>query len=168
MDSIFCTVSGFYLCKTDTPIFSWEKKEKRLDYKKKLSFKKKRSFFTLWNFFSSYHIYAMECFFKPFSLRFFPNKIFFSWSIDISNSTPIPLFVFVPVTLQLAYIPGKWRHLFHVMLMNKNACPTTSSRLKWSIATMAGEYSSYSLLISLLQNQESSPIWDIHTDMYSW
>ena len=33
---------------------------------------------------------------------------------------------------------------------------------------MATVYSSYSLLSSLVQNKESSQIWGIHTDMYSW
>ena len=85
----------------------------------------------------------------------FPTKVI---STGISNSTPIPLFILFPVTLQLAYDPGKRRNLFNVLLRKRGTCPTTSSHLKWSIATMAAVYSSYSLLSSLLQNKESSPI----------
>ena len=94
----------------------------------------------------------------------FPTKVI---SIGTSNPTPVPPFIVVPVTLQLAYDPGKRRNLFNVLLRKRSTCPTTSSRWKWSIATKATVYSSYSLLSSLQQNKESLPIWGIHTDMYS-
>ena len=42
----------------------------------------------------------------------FPKKVV---PINISNLTPIPLFILVPVTLQLAYDPGKWRNLFNLL-----------------------------------------------------
>ena len=70
----------------------------------------------------------------------FPTKVI---SIGISNPTPIPLFILVPVTLHLSYHPGKQKN---VLLRKRGVCPTTSSRLKWSITTMAEAYSSYSLL----------------------
>ena len=83
----------------------------------------------------------------------FPTKVI---SIVLSNPTPIPLFILVPVALQLAHGPGKQRNLFNVFLRKSGTCPTTSSRLKWPIATMAAAYSSYSLLSSLLQNKGQS------------
>ena len=88
--------------------------------------------------------------------------------IGISSPTPTRLFILVSVTLQLAYDLCKRRNFFNVLLRKKGTCLTTSSRLKLPIAAMAATYSSYSLLLSLLQNKESSPIWCIHTDMYSW
>ena len=134
MDRFLCTISIFYLCKTDTPNFSWEKKEKRLDYKEKLSFFKKFfSFSTLflqssyfYNFFFSHHIYAMQCLSHSVAVSF-PKKVI---SIGISNPTPIRLFTLVPVTLQVAYDPGKRRNLFNVLLRKRDTCPTTASRLK--------------------------------------
>ena len=57
----------------------------------------------------------------------FPTKVI---SIGISHPTPIPLFILVPVTLQLAYDPGKQRNLFNVLLRKRGTCPTTYSRLK--------------------------------------
>ena len=38
----------------------------------------------------------------------FPKKVV---PINISNLTPIPLFILVPVTLQLTYDPGKLEEL---------------------------------------------------------
>ena len=80
MDRFLCTVSVFYLCKTGTPIFSPEKKEKELDYKKNFRFLKKVVLSL--QFFFSHQIYAMQCFFKPFSRRFFPDKSYFNWCLQ--------------------------------------------------------------------------------------
>ena len=57
----------------------------------------------------------------------FPTKVI---SIDISKPRQFPLFIVVPVTLRLAYDPGKQRNLFNVLLRERGTCPTTSSRLK--------------------------------------
>ena len=57
----------------------------------------------------------------------FPTKV-----IPIGNSspTPFPLFIFVPITLQLAYDQGKQRNLLNVLLRKRGTCPTISSCFK--------------------------------------
>ena len=51
-------------------------------------------------------------------------------SIGISNRAPIPLFILVPVTFQVAYDRGKRRNLFKVLLSKRGTRPTAFSRLK--------------------------------------
>ena len=157
MDRFLCTVGLFYLCKTDIPIFSWERKEKGLHYKEKFHFFKKNFHFHALKLFlqSSYLCDTMlfEAIQSPFHSQ---QKVLVL--IGISSPTPTPLFILVPVTLQFAYDLCKRRNFFNVLLRKKGTCLTTSSRLKLPIAAMAATYSSYSLLLSLLQNKESSPI----------
>ena len=104
----------------------------------------------------------MQCFLSHSVAVSFPTKVI---PIGISNPTPFPLFIFVPITLQPAYDPGKRRNLLNVLFRKRGTCPTTSSGLKWSIATMAAAYWSYLLISSLLRNKELSPIWGIHTEL---
>ena len=58
---------------------------------------------------------------------FFPTKVI---SIGISNPTPVPLFILVPVTLQLACNPGKRRNLSNILLRKRSTCSTTFFSLK--------------------------------------
>ena len=83
MDRFLCTVSVFYLCKTGTPIFSSEKKEKELDYKKNFHFKKKVVHFLRFKsfFFQSSNL-CDAMLFKPFTRCFFPNKSYFNWCLQ--------------------------------------------------------------------------------------
>ena len=69
----------------------------------------------------------MQCFFSHSVAVSFPTRVI---SVAISIPTPIPLFILVPVTFQLAYDPGKQMNLFNVLLRKRGTCPTTASRLK--------------------------------------
>ena len=128
MDRFLCNVSVFYLCKMNTPVFSLEKEEKGLDYKKNFLFFFKIVHVLHFKTFSSIIIF-MRCnaFLSRLVAISFPTKVI---SIGISNPTPIPLFILVPVTLQLAYDLGKQKNLFNVLLRKRGTCPTTSTRLK--------------------------------------
>ena len=99
MDRFLCAFNVFYLRKTDTRIFSLEKKKKRLDYKKNFHFFKK-NFLHLKTFSSI----IFNAFLSNSVVVSFTTKVI---SVGISNPTPIPLFIFVPVTLQLAYDASK-------------------------------------------------------------
>ena len=108
----------------------------------------------------------MQCFFKPSSRRFFPNKSYFNCYLQsYANPSIYSCSGNFATGLQSGQVP---RNLFNFLLMKRGICPTTSSCLKWSIATIATACSLYSFLGSLLQNKELSLIRGIHTDVYSW
>ena len=119
MDRFLCNVSVFYLCKTDTHICHGKRKRKGW-ITKKLSFQKKKIVQFLYSKTFSSIIIFMRCnAFLSYSVAVSsPTKVI---SVGISNPTPIPLFILVSVTLQLAYNPGKRRILFNVLLRKRTS-----------------------------------------------
>ena len=125
----------FTYVRQTTPFFHRKRKRKGWITKKTIIFFKKKLFifktkivhFLHFKAFSSIIIF-MRCnaFLSHSFAASFPTKII---SICISNLILIPLFIFVPATLQLAYDVGKRRNLFNVLLRKRDTCPTTSSRL---------------------------------------
>ena len=80
--------------------FFMGKEIERAGFQKKLSFKKKIVHFLHLKTFSSIIIFMRSNAFVSHSVAVsFPTKVI---SIGISNPTPIPLFILVQVTLQLA------------------------------------------------------------------
>ena len=125
--NIFLIVSIFYLCKTNTPIFSWEKKEKGLDYKKTFIFNKIVHFLHFKKFSSIIIFMRCNTFFKPFSRCFVPNKSYFNWYLQSYSN---PSVYFYTCNFATCILSGQAKELVKALLRKRGTCPRTSSLLK--------------------------------------
>ena len=84
----FYALSAYFTYVRRHCYFSWETKEKGLDYKKKRSFFFKSFIFYTKNFFFSYHIYVMQCFFNPFMT----DAVIKKWDYNAGNKLRLKTF----------------------------------------------------------------------------
>ena len=105
----FYEPSAYFTYVRRIPPFFHGKRKRKGWITKKLSFLiKSFIFYTLKRFLQSSYLCDAILFLSHSVAVSFPTKVI---SIGISNPIAILLFIFTPVTLQLAYYPGKQRNL---------------------------------------------------------